>query len=255
MRELSREAGEMGRARAPEQPIAFAPPPKRTGRWRWLLYAIAVGGGAWAVGFGLYVAALAGKISRGEISPSPRRPSGNGALELSAAGVGRPSLGAASAPVVVVEFLDFECPFCRQAEPVVDAALAAPELAGSVRFVFRHFPLADIHPRAIAAAEAAECAYRQGKFAAMRRLLFQHQDRLLPADLVQYARQAGLEEPAFTACLDRPDTFAVIEQDWRDGINLGVKGTPTYFVGRKRMEGALTMAALRQAITSELTDR
>lgn len=233
--------------------LAFTGPPKRRSPWRWLLIALAVALGAMGVAFTLYVVALAAKISREE-GGEPARTIREPARAIEIFGAGRPAIGAADAPLAVVEFMDFQCPFCRQAETVVDQVLAAPEFAGKVRFVFRHFPLADIHPQAIAAAQAAECAYRQGKFAEMRRLLFQNQDRLQPADLERYAGQIGLAAPDFSACMKNEEIFAVIEQDWQDGLTLGVKGTPTYFIGSSRIEGAPTLASLKQAISLALTN-
>lgn len=235
--------------------LAFTGPPKRRRPWRWVMYALAVGLGAVAVAFTLYIVALAAKISRGESGAPARTARGQPARASEIFGVGRPAIGDAGAPLTVVEFMDFQCPFCRQAESVVDQVMAEPEFAGKVRFVFRHFPLADIHPQAVAAAQAAECAHRQGKFAAMRSLLFQNQDRLQPADLERYAGQVGLGASNFSACMKSEEIFAVVEQDWRDGIALGIKGTPTYFIGENRIEGAPTISGLKQAITIELTNR
>lgn len=228
--------------------VAFTRPPgARVRAGRVLLYTVAIGVGALAVAFGLYLFALAGKISGSELPPKGL------AGTAPAAGVDRPSLGAPDAAVLVVEFVDFQCPFCRQAEAVVDEVLVDPQFAGRVRFVFRHFPLADIHQHAIAAARAAECAHRQGKFGPMRAKLFGNQDRLDAASLDAYAAEIGLDVGAFTACQQSATTFSAVEQDWRDGLELGVGATPTYFIGGQKIEGAPTRAQLAQAITLAMT--
>lgn len=238
--------------------FALTPPPRRRSPWRWVAAGVACLGGAFAVAFGLYVAALAGKISRGELDPSRlARPAGRvagAATPAQALGVDRPTIGEPGAPVVVVEFLDFQCPFCRQAEAVVNDVLRSPAYAGKVRFVFRHFPLPDLHENAVPAARAAECAHRQGKFAAMRELLFANQTRLSHADLRRYAALAGLAAVPFAACLSSDASYAAVEQDWQDGIALGIKGTPTYFIGDQRIEGAPQLGQLQQAIAAALAD-
>lgn len=238
--------------------FALTPPPRRRFPWRWVAAGVACVGGAFAVAFGLYVLSLAGKISRGELDPSRlARPAGRvagAATPAQALGVDRPTIGEPDAPVVVVEFLDFQCPFCKLAEPVVNQVLRSPAYAGKVRFVFRHFPLLDIHPNAVDAARAAECAHRQGKFAAMRELLFANQTRLSQADLLRYAALAGLAAVPFTACLGSDESYAAVERDWQDGLALGVKGTPTYFIGDQKIEGAPQSGQLQQAIAAALTD-
>ena len=102
--------------------------------------------------------------------------------------------GPASAPVTVLEYGDFECPYCGQAEPVVRELLAD---FGDVRYVWRHLPLNDVHPHAQLAAEAAEAAAEQGKFWEMHDLLLDHQDALEPRDLVRYAEDLGLDVDRF----------------------------------------------------------
>ncbi|MDO8559847.1 MAG: DsbA family protein [bacterium] len=167
-------------------------------------------------------------------------------------GKGRPSVGALNAPVTIVEFYDFECPFCREAAPIVDLIAADPAWAGKVRFVFRHFPIPDAHPNAIPAGRAAECAYLQGKFMEMRQLLFANQARLRAADLPQYARQLQLDEDRFSRCLADPASYTAVEQDWRAGLRAGVEGTPTYFINGNIISGLPTRLQLEQAISAAL---
>lgn len=170
-----------------------------------------------------------------------------------AAGENRPTLGPVSAPVVVVVFEDYQCPACREAAPIVDRVSQLPQFQGKVRFTFRHFPLVSVHPNAISAARAAECAYRAGKFFPMRQLLFANQDRLSPADLVTYAERIGLDRAAFTSCLQSEESYAAVEQDWQAGLTLEVAATPTFFIGRARLAGAPTFAQLQQAIAAQLS--
>ena len=214
----------------------------------------------WAKRFGVAAAIIAGAILiaftlavarqiRKESAPRPEA-AARGADPIE--GKGRPSVGFADAPVTIVEFYDFECPFCREAAPIVDQVAADPAWAGKVRFVFRHFPIPDAHPNAIPAARAAECAYLQGKFMEMRQLLFANQARLRAADLPLYARQLQLDEARFSQCLADPASYTAVEQDWRAGVRAGVEGTPTYFINGNMISGLPTRVQLEQAITAAL---
>jgi Na+/H+ antiporter NhaA len=149
------------------------------------------------------------------------------------------------APVTVVEYGDFECPYCGQAEPVVRELLRD---FGDVRYVWRHLPLNDVHPNAQLAAEAAEAAADQGSFWEMHDLLFDHQDALRPGDLTGYAEQLGLDVERFTNALRR-HTGALRVADDVDGADLsGVSGTPTFFINGRRHYGAYDTAALSAAV-------
>ena len=124
--------------------------------------------------------------------------------------------GPAEAPVTLVEYGDLECPFCGQAEPVVRELLAE---SGDLRYVWRHLPLNDVHPRAQIAAEATEAAAAQGRFWEMHDLLLSHQDALKPADLIGYARELGLDVDRFTEDLRRHAYASRIAEDV-DGADL-----------------------------------
>jgi Na+/H+ antiporter NhaA len=153
--------------------------------------------------------------------------------------------GSVEAPVTVVEYGDFECPFCGMAEPVVRELLGD---FADVRYVWRHLPLNDVHPSAQLAAEAAEAAADQGAFWEMHDLLLAHQDALKPRDVVGYAEQLGLDRERFAAALRAHDGAARIAEDV-DGADLsGVSGTPTFFVNGKRHYGAYDIASLSAAV-------
>jgi Na+/H+ antiporter NhaA len=149
------------------------------------------------------------------------------------------------APVTLVEYGDFECPYCGQAEPVVR------ELQrdfGDVRYVWRHLPLTDVHPHAQLAAEAAEAADRQGAFWELHDLLFDHQDRLRPSDLVGYAEQLGLDVERFTEDLRNHEGAARVAEDVDSADLSGVSGTPTFFVNGRRHYGAYDIDTLTTAV-------
>ena len=153
--------------------------------------------------------------------------------------------GPIGAPVTVVEYGDFECPYCGQAEPVVRELLRD---FGDVRYVWRHLPLNDVHPRAQLAAEAAEAAADQGVFWEMHDLLLDHQDALRPSDLTTYAELLGLDVERFTDDLREHAGAARVAEDV-DGADLsGVSGTPTFFVNGRRHHGAYDIATLSAAV-------
>ena len=153
--------------------------------------------------------------------------------------------GPMEAPVTIVEYGDFECPYCGQAEPVVRELLAD---FGDVAYVWRHLPLNDVHPRAQLAAEAAEAASDQGSFWEMHDLLLTHQDALGPDDLSGYAEQLGLDDERFTDAL-REHAGAVRVAEDVDGADLSaVSGTPTFFINGQRHYGAYDIATLSAAV-------
>jgi protein-disulfide isomerase len=150
---------------------------------------------------------------------------------------GRPFRGPEDAKVTMVEFTDYECPFCgRHAKDTL------PELekryGDKVKYVVRNFPLANIHKRATKAAAAAECAFEQDRFWEYHDLLFENQKKLAVADLKKHARTAGLDGAEFDDCLDSGRTAAQVKRDVADGEKYGVTGTPTFFINGHRLEGA-----------------
>ena len=153
--------------------------------------------------------------------------------------------GPVGAPVTIVEYGDFECPYCGQAEPVVGQLLAGED---DVRFVWRHFPLRDVHPQAQLAAEAAEAAAEQGAFWPMHDLLLAHQDALRPVDLAHYADQLGLDTQRFRDRLREHADAGRIAEDVDSGDLSGVSGTPTLFINGRRLHGAYDITALTAAV-------
>jgi Na+/H+ antiporter NhaA len=147
--------------------------------------------------------------------------------------------------VTLVEYGDFECPYCGQAEPALRELVSA---FGELRFVFRHLPLTDVHPHAQLAAEGAEAAARQGKFWEMHDTLMDHQGALTPRDLVQYAAGLGLDTEAFAADLRRHAGAARVAEDVDSADLATVSGTPTFFINGNRYYGAFDLAALEEAV-------
>jgi Na+/H+ antiporter NhaA len=154
--------------------------------------------------------------------------------------------GAIDGPVTVVEYGDFECPFCGQAEPVVRELLR--DFEQEVRYVWRHLPLNDVHPHAQLAAEAAEAAADQDAFWKMHDLMLDHQDALEPSDLVAYAAQLGLDVERFTNNLREHAGTARVAEDVDSADLSGVSGTPTFFINSRRQHGAYDIGSLSAAV-------
>jgi Na+/H+ antiporter NhaA len=155
--------------------------------------------------------------------------------------------GPAEAPITMVEYGDFECPYCGQAEPVIRELLAGH---GDVRYVWRHLPLSDVHPNAQMAAQAAEAAAQQGAFWEMHDLLLSHQDALLPGDLVRYAGELGLDVMRFRDNLRRNTDAARVAEDVDSADLSGVSGTPTFFINGRRHYGAYDIDTLTEAVVT-----
>ena len=153
--------------------------------------------------------------------------------------------GPREAPVTIVEYGDFECPFCGRAEPAVRELLRE---FGDVRYVWRHLPLTDVHPHAQVAAEAAEAAAEQDAFWEMHDLLLQHQDALRPRDLAGYAAQLGLDVDRFTRVLQEHATATRVSEDVDSADLSGVTGTPTFFINGRRHYGAYDIETLSRAV-------
>lgn len=157
--------------------------------------------------------------------------------------------GTREAPVTIVEFSDFQCPYCRAVVPTLKAVAA--RYPDRVRWVFRDFPIESLHPEAPLAHEAARCAGDQGKFWPYHDLLFE-QTNLAPDALKQYAAQVGLEASAFAQCLDSRRHRAGVAADVEAGSRFGVTGTPAFFVNGRPLIGNLPLAEFQRAIEREL---
>lgn len=154
--------------------------------------------------------------------------------------------GPATAPVTLVEYGDYECPYCGQAYPIVKHI--QERLGDSLRFVFRNFPLSELHPHAAHAAEAAEIAADEGKFWEMHDTLFEHQRALDDAHLRAYAAALGLDEAAFAQALSEHRLAGRVREDFMSGIRSGVNGTPTFFINGARHNGSYDLHTLLRAL-------
>jgi Na+/H+ antiporter NhaA len=154
--------------------------------------------------------------------------------------------GDANATVTLVEYADFECPFCGQAEPMIRELLTTCE--DELRYVFRHLPLSDVHPRAQMAAEAAEAASSQGAFWEMHDLLFANQENLTPLHLRRYAESLGLDVERFSEELRRRRYKQRVQADVASADASGVSGTPSFFVNGRRHHGVYDVSALTAAV-------
>jgi protein-disulfide isomerase len=158
--------------------------------------------------------------------------------------------GPQDATVTVVEYGDFQCPYCGMAETAIRAELQTDH---DVRYVWRHLPLTDVHPQAQLAAEASEAAAAQGAFWPMHDLLLSHQDKLSGADLMRYAREQGLDERRFHDDLKRHVHAGRVAQDVETADVSGVSGTPTFFVNGQRYTGNLSVEGLTAAVQAART--
>jgi len=160
-------------------------------------------------------------------------------------------VGPANAPVTLVEYGDFECPFCGRSYPAVRRLRA--ELGDRLRFVFRHFPRPE-HPHARHAAQAAEAASAQGRFWEMHDQLFEHQAALADSDLAQYATNLGLDVERFRHDLTSRVSVDRVQRDVQSGAHSDVHGTPTFFINGVKHEGPDTFDDLLDAIQQQLPE-
>jgi protein-disulfide isomerase len=172
-----------------------------------------------------------------------------GPYRVDVAAIG-PSRGQSDAPVTIVEFGDFQCPYCRQAESSLRTVLS--RYPRQVRLVFRHLPLTQIHPNAQIAANAAVCAARQGEFWQMHDALYADQAALNRNDLDATARRLGLDTQRFSTCLSDAATVTTIAADMKAADDLGISGTPYFFVNGRPIDGSVPVEQFQEIIDSEL---
>lgn len=163
---------------------------------------------------------------------------------------GRPSKGPEDAPVTLAEFSDFQCPYCRGLSPTLQKI--ALDYKDKVRIVYLQFPLADIHPQALKAAEASLCAREQGKFWEMHDAMFADQGNLGIEDLKRKAAGLFLDMESFGACLESGKHFADVRNDVREGVKAGVSGTPALFINGRMLVGNQPYSEIRKVIEDEL---
>jgi len=161
-----------------------------------------------------------------------------------------PTLGRATAPVTLVEFSDYQCPYCQRVEPTLKRLREA--YGDKIRFVWKDFPLTQIHPQAFKAGEAAHCAGDQGKYWELHDVLFNKQQELQPPDLKRHAAELGLDANAFNQCLDSSKHGARVRDGVSEGGALGVNSTPTIFINGRRLSGAQPYEAFTAIIDEEL---
>lgn len=164
---------------------------------------------------------------------------------------GRPYRGRADAPVTVVEFTDYQCPFCARHFRETYGPLLS-RYGDTVRYVVRNFPIAALHPQAQQAAEAAECAAEQGGFWRYHDLLFERAPALDLESLRAYAAEAGLDGRPFADCLESGRKAQIVAKDLADGVAYGVTATPTFFINGRRVIGAATLAEFEAQISAAL---
>jgi protein-disulfide isomerase len=162
---------------------------------------------------------------------------------------GRPARGPENAPIEMIEFSDFQCPFCLRAYPTLMKVLDT--YGDKIRFVYRHYPLRN-HPQARPAAEAAQCANEQGKFWPYHNRLFGTPGQLTDAELKQAAVSVGADPAVFNACVDSHKYSADVETDIAAGDEVGVSGTPAFFINGRVLSGALPFETFKQLIDEEL---
>jgi protein-disulfide isomerase len=170
-------------------------------------------------------------------------------IEVEAKG---PARGPANAPVTIVEFSDFQCPYCGREYPVIERLMK--EYDGKVRLVFRHYPL-DFHNFAAKAAEAGACAQDQGKFWELHDKMFTNQAKLAVEDLKGYAKALGMDAVKFDKCLDSGEKKALVDEDLKAGAAAGVSGTPAFFINGLFVNGAQPYEQMKQTVDRELSQK
>ena len=172
-------------------------------------------------------------------------------VEVAATG---PSKGPDSAPVTIVEFSDYQCPYCSKAEATVKDLLDLEKYKGKIKLVYRDYPLPS-HNLAPKAAEAAHCAGDQGKYWEMHDRLFAAAPKLEVTDLKGYARELKLDEGRFTKCLDSGEKAKVVADHFKAGNDAGVRGTPAFFINGRLISGAQKLEAFTALVDAELAAR
>lgn len=160
----------------------------------------------------------------------------------------RPSLGNKDAPLTIVEFADFGCPYSRTASFILRTL--ATNYPNQLYYIYRDFPLIEIHPLAQKASEASACAHEQGKFWEFHDKLYQNQTSLDEGSFEKFAQQLNLDVPAFQECFASQKYTKQVEQDLEDGLRAGVRGTPTFFLNGNRIPGVIPQTVLESVIQS-----
>jgi protein-disulfide isomerase len=163
-----------------------------------------------------------------------------------------PYLGSPNSKVTIIAFEDFGCPFCAEAYTIIREVTSI--YGDQIQFVYRDYPIVELHPNAPKAHEAAECADDQEKFWLMHDKIFQNQDNQKVSDLKQYATEIGLDTEIFNECLDTGKYTTEVEKDRTDGVIADVRGTPTWFINGYKVEGVIPLETLKEIIDTYLED-
>ena len=197
----------------------------------------------------LPAAAPAPAAAQRQQAARPNRPDPNKRYEIETAG--SPARGPENAQVEIVEFSDFQCPFCGRVTPTLKQV--EDTYGDKVRIVFKHLPLS-IHPKAPAAHAAAEAAHRQGKFWEMHDLIFANQREMSPAKYREYAEQIGLDLQQYDKDVSDPAVKQKVDSDAREASKLLVRGTPGFFINGRFLSGAQPFASFKRLIDEELEE-
>jgi protein-disulfide isomerase len=237
----------------PAVPLPPPPPPRRPRRWVILTFFL-------VVGFIILLGLINRQINKEpDISDSTKFSTAGQAVEPVTVDKtllirdSEHSLGSAEATVEIIEFADFQCPYCLEAFPIIRSLTI--EYGDRIHYVYRHFPLMSIHDRAMAAAEASECAREQGKFWPYHDRLFQFQQAMSDQDFRVHAEAVGLDVASFDSCLNDHRYKGMIERDLQDGRALGVSGTPTWFINGERVEGVIPADNFRAGLEKILNNK
>ena len=206
-----------------------------------------------AIGLGVYFgfSALRGASDGDTAGAAPDPASWSSSPHFDVATDHSPVRGPPEAPVTIVEFTDYECPFCREYVTTVLPALLE-RYGDSLRYIVRNSPNPVTHAHAVTAAEAAECAHRQGRFWEYHDALFEDRDTLTVERLRAHAVDLGLDARAFGQCLDDGAAHDIVARDLLDGLQNGVSGTPTFFVNGRRMRGMKTLEEMEAYVALAL---
>ena len=162
------------------------------------------------------------------------------------------SQGNNNAPIVLVEYGDYQCPYCGQAYPIVKAVQKA--MGNDLKFVFRNFPLTEMHPNAENAALAAEAAAMENKFWQMHDMLYENQQQLDPQDLTAYAKKIGLNASEFQKDSESDAASTKVESDFESGVKSGVNGTPSFYINGVKYDGSWDEESLTQYLKGQLQE-
>ncbi|MEK6752992.1 MAG: thioredoxin domain-containing protein [Chloroflexota bacterium] len=190
------------------------------------------------------------KLERNSLQPFSASPADSSSVIVDVSWQNAPVRGSLDAPIQIVEFSDFQCPFCKASQSTLDLVLKKYE--GRVLLAYRHFSL-PMHEQAIPAAEAAECAREQNKFWEMHDLIFQNAQKLSITIYDSFADQVGLDLDKFKACISEHRYLDAILKDQKDGETYGITGTPTFFINGHMIEGSMDLLGFQEVIESLLT--